>query len=92
MFVVLHEVEGQAPHERQMPLAGVQILLRPAVRRRGRRLNCRKWRRRRLDEIEGPQVVRGQGEEGDELLGRNHFALEKVEQSVQGASPGRKVR
>ena len=31
VFVVLHEVEGQAPHERQVPLARVEIL-RTAVR------------------------------------------------------------
>ena len=28
-----------------------------------------------LDEEEGPEVVRGHGEEGDEILGLDHFTL-----------------
>ena len=71
VFVVLHEVEGQAPHERQVPLARVDIL--PAAVRggggRGRGPSLL------LDEEEGPEVVRGHGEEGDEILGLDNFTL-----------------
>ena len=72
MFVVLHEVEGQAPHERQVPLARVDIL-RATVRGGG---GCRRGGPSLLlDEEEGPEVVRGHGEEGNEVLGLDHFTL-----------------
>ena len=71
VFVVLHEVEGQAPHERQVPFARVDIL-RAAVRGGGGR---RGGPSLLLDEEEGPEVVGGHREEGDEILGLDHLTL-----------------